>query len=354
MEGLVPLASEPSGAMEPELEEFQVEQLRPFCSDLLRQRRQLLGQVASREQSCTQLLSENLELRCLQARMLEALGRCGLDLEQFLAEDARKLRMAQADKQLEDELKEMHAVVSDQQKRIDMLLKENERLRQGPGPPPEAEAEAPQAPAPLPPPPDEPSEPAVPPGGLSAEPRQRPWPLRTVRKAVAPLRPAEPEEGSTASRAVVVRLMPGAVEVASGRRVEKIQVTLSAKDPARAVRGLVLEAGLRWPDEGGAGGLAAGQLLLHGQALDLDAPLPTLPEGAELRLVRQPNGRLRCQGFHAASGPRGLLMSGDRWEPRSSRKAAVDFFDAVGDKDIDHMSKILLAKRGQMKPGYKT
>ncbi|CAJ1339612.1 unnamed protein product [Effrenium voratum] len=364
-----------------------VEQLRPFCADLLRQRRQLLGQVASREQSCTQLLSENLELRCLQAfrayeqwdvsqmgaeckaRLLEALGRCGLDLEQFLAEemwqaDARKLRMAQAakpadaraDKQLEDELKEMHAVVSDQQKRIDMLLKENERLRQGPGPPPEAEAEAPQAPAPLPPPPDEPSEPAVPPGGLSAEPRQRPWPLRTVRKAVAPLRPAEPEEGSTASRAVVVRLMPGAVEVASGRRVEKIQVTLSAKDPARAVRGLVLEAGLRWPDEGGAGGLAAGQLLLHGQALDLDAPLPTLPEGAELRLVRQPNGRLRCQalradsdalresrfdGFHAASGPRGLLMSGDPWEPR---KAAVDFFDAVGDKDIDHMSKILLAK----------
>ena len=37
---------------------------------------------------------------------------------------------SQVDKQLEAELREMHAVVSDQQKRLDALTLENERLRQ--------------------------------------------------------------------------------------------------------------------------------------------------------------------------------------------------------------------------------
>lgn len=38
--------------------------------------------------------------------------------------------LSQVDKQLEAELREMHAVVSDQQKRLDTLTLENERLRQ--------------------------------------------------------------------------------------------------------------------------------------------------------------------------------------------------------------------------------
>jgi len=36
----------------------------------------------------------------------------------------------EVDKQLEDELRQMHAVVGDQQKRLDALVLENERLRE--------------------------------------------------------------------------------------------------------------------------------------------------------------------------------------------------------------------------------
>ena len=36
----------------------------------------------------------------------------------------------EVDKQLEDELRQMHAVVGEQQKRLDALVHENERLRE--------------------------------------------------------------------------------------------------------------------------------------------------------------------------------------------------------------------------------
>ena len=83
-------------------------------------------------------------------------------------------------------------------------------------------------------------------------------------------------------------------------------------------------------------------------------------EGCELRLVKgsKSMGPLRCQGFFAPSGPRGVLMSADAWHPRTSRpvclfdlgdlfglrKATVDFFDEVNDADMDQMTKITLAK----------
>eukprot|EP00438_Fugacium_kawagutii_P019489 Skav235622 [mRNA] locus=scaffold358:281481:285202:+ [translate_table: standard] len=115
---------------EVELEHFEVSELRQLSASLLRDRRKLLTQLQQRERSCTELLSENFELNAWQSKLLSALDRANINLEEFLKEDDRKVRMAEADKQLEAELRQMHQAVGDQQKRLDALLRENDELRQ--------------------------------------------------------------------------------------------------------------------------------------------------------------------------------------------------------------------------------
>lgn len=257
----------------------------------------------------------------------------------------------------------MHAVVGDQQKRLDALLLENEKLREElqardlPQPkdepakmPREACQEPPEAPSPAP----------LSPAPPEAAPQARPWPLRA---SVAPLRNAR---GLAEIRHVRlgVRLMPTALR-SNGRAVEKLEVSLSLAEPAEAVLKLLIDAGLSWPRAASSlgpaaqeGGLREGHFLLNGKALSLELPLQDqgVQEGSELRLVkgRKAMGQLACQGVFAPRLPRGILMSAEPWEPRTSRKAVVDFFDKVNNVDMDHMAKITMIKRGQTKPFYKT
>lgn len=350
---------------EVETEHFEASELRKLSGELLRERRKLLAQLQQREQSCTELLSENFELKTLQSRLFSALDRAKIDVHEFLKEDERKVRMAEVDKQLEDELRQMHAVVGDQQKRLDALVLENERLRE------QLQAKD------LPQPTDEPAKmpceafqemPAeaslgAPPSPAAPEalevPKPRPWPLRA---SVAPLRNAKALAEIRHVR-LGVRLMPTALR-SNGRAVEKLEVSLSLAEPAEAVLKLLLDAGLFWPRAASSlgpaqeGGLREGHFLLNGKALSLDLPLQDqgVQEGSELRLVkgRRAMGQLACQGVFAPRLPRGILMSAEPWEPRTSRKAAVDFFDKVNNVDMDHMAKITRIKRGQTKPFYKT
>ncbi|CAE7685027.1 unnamed protein product, partial [Symbiodinium pilosum] len=144
----------------------------------------------------------------------------------------------------------------------------------------------------------------------SVEP-QRPWPLRTVRKAVAPLR-------SAPAKAKLVRLqirfMPSAASSVSGRPVHKTEVSVhTAAAPTEVLR-VLLSQGLAWPASlapaGEDHGLP-GHLLLHGKLLDDSRPLVEqgVQDGCELRLVKGPkvHAPVRC--------PRGLLMRANPWEP---------------------------------------
>lgn len=85
---------------EVETEHFEASELRKLSGELLRERRKLLAQLQQREQSCTELLSENFELKTLQSRLFSALDRAKIDIHEFLKEDDRKVRMAEVDKQL--------------------------------------------------------------------------------------------------------------------------------------------------------------------------------------------------------------------------------------------------------------
>lgn len=154
----------------------------------------------------------------------------------------------------------MHAVVGELQKRTESLEAENRHLRRLSG-----EAELPRQVPRLEEEVEEVSEPLD--LLLEAE-ALRPWPLRTVRKAVAPLRP---RQGSASPVRLVVRLMPKAMS--GGRAVEKVSVTLSLASKARELQEL-LAAELSWPRAGGEQDLGLqGHLLLHGKALAMDVAL---------------------------------------------------------------------------------
>eukprot|EP00439_Symbiodinium_sp_Y106_P063307 s193_g9.t2 len=143
-----------------------------------------------------------------------------------------------------------------------------------------------------------------------AEP-QRPWPLRTVRKAVAPLRPAAAKPQPVRLQ---IRFMPAAASSVSGRPVHKTQVSLHTSAPPTEVLRLLLSQGLAWPASlaptGEEFGLP-GHLLFHGKLLDEGKPLVEqgIQDGCELRLVKGPkvHAPVRCS--------RGLLMNAHPWEP---------------------------------------
>eukprot|EP00434_Breviolum_minutum_P003672 symbB.v1.2.003229.t1/scaffold181.1/size282934/10 len=356
-------------------EEMSLEgELRRRDSELLR----CQAQLQQREITCMNLLSENVQLKSLKSRLFAALERVNIDPAEFLKDDERKIRMEKVDKQLEAELREMHAVVSDQQKRLDALTLENERLRQELHDRHQV-SEVPQSARSAsskmvevfsesfasPPPPELATNVAKP----------RPWPLRS---SVAPTHQAN--KGPPLR--LLVRLMPRALR-RNGGAVEKLEVSLSLSEPAKEVMKLLQNAQLSWSSAGMTEELTMGQLQLNGKVLTMDQSLEdqgvvgtlltTLSiqpsanhneaeaeaircqEDSELRLVKRPKvvGQFQSQGVFAPRLPRGILMNAEPWAPRSSRKAAVDFFDQVNDADMDHMAKILLKKRGQTEPHYK-
>ncbi|CAE7037748.1 unnamed protein product [Symbiodinium sp. CCMP2592] len=317
-----------------EVDSMEAPELRQLCGALLRQRRELQSQLAEREASCTRLLSENSELRALHSRLFGALEREGLDVEELLKEDERKLRTAKVERQLEEELRELHGLVAEQQKQLDAALTESQGLRREleasqrfaskettlpsevanesikaqqalEAARPASASEEEEAPDPLPNPP--------------AEPR-RPWPLRTVRKAVAPLRPAAAKPQPVRLQ---IRFMPAAASSVSGRPVHKTQVSVHTSAPPTEVLRLLLDQGLAWPASlapaGEEFGLP-GHLLFHGKLLDEGKPLVEqgIQDGCELRLVKGPkvHAPVRC--------PRGLLMNAHPWEPgKIGQKAGV-------------------------------
>lgn len=242
-------------------------------------------------------------------------------MEELLKEDERKLRTAKVERQLEEELRELHGLVAEQQKQLDAAAAESQGLRREleasqrcaskettlpaeanegvkalEAARPVSAGEEEEAPDPLPHPPAE---------------QKRPWPLRTVRKAVAPLRPA-------AAKAQPVRLqirfMPAAASSVSGRPVHKTQVFVHTSAPPTEVLRLLLGQGLAWPASlapaGEEFGLP-GHLLFHGKLLDEGKPLVEqgIQDGCELRLVKGPKVHppVKC--------PRGLLMNAHPWEP---------------------------------------
>ncbi|CAE7335842.1 unnamed protein product [Symbiodinium natans] len=302
-----------------EVDSMEAPELRRLCGALLRQRRDWAAQLAEREASCTRLLSENFELRSLHSRLFAALEREGLDVDELLKEDERKLRMAKVERQLEEELRELHAVVSKQQAQLDAALAESQHLRsemeaskrsgtkETTAPPEPVRGSGCAVEAARPPSEEELPDPLPNP---NTEP-QRPWPLRTVRKAVAPLRP-------TAAKAQPVRLqirfMPAAASSVSGRPVHKAEVSVHTAAPPTEVLRLLLGQGLAWPASlalaGEEHGLP-GHLLLHGKLLDDARPLAEqgVQDGCELRLVKGPKVHAR------AHCPRGLLMNAHPWEP---------------------------------------
>jgi len=323
-------------------------ELRRRDSELLR----CQAQLQQREITCMNLLSENVQLKSLKSRLFAALERVNIDPAEFLKDDERKIRMEKVDKQLEAELREMHAVVSDQQKRLDALTLENERLRQELHDRHQV-SEVPQSARSAsskmvevfsesfasPPPPELATNVAKP----------RPWPLRS---SVAPTHQAN--KGPPLR--LLVRLMPRALR-RNGGAVEKLEVSLSLSEPAKEVMKLLQNAQLSWSSAGMTEELTMGQLQLNGKVLTMDQSLEDqgVKEDSELRLVKRPKvvGQFQSQGVFAPRLPRGILMNAEPWAPRSSRKAAVDFFDQVNDADMDHMAKILLKKRGQTEPHYK-
>ena len=179
--------------------------------------------------------------------------------------------------------------------------------------------------------------------------KPRPWPLRS---SVAPTHQAN--KGPPLR--LLVRLMPRALR-RNGGAVEKLEVSLSLSEPAKEVMKLLQNAQLSWSSAGMTEELTMGQLQLNGKVLTMDQSLEDqgVKEDSELRLVKRPKvvGQFQSQGVFAPRLPRGILMNAEPWAPRSSRKAAVDFFDQVNDADMDHMAKILLKKRGQTEPHYK-
>ncbi|CAE7920729.1 unnamed protein product, partial [Symbiodinium sp. KB8] len=51
------------------------------------------------------------------------------DVEELLKEDERKLRTAKVERQLEEELRELHGLVAEQQKQLDAAAAESQGLR---------------------------------------------------------------------------------------------------------------------------------------------------------------------------------------------------------------------------------
>eukprot|EP00930_Biecheleria_cincta_P070307 TRINITY_DN57949_c0_g1_i1.p1 TRINITY_DN57949_c0_g1~~TRINITY_DN57949_c0_g1_i1.p1 ORF type:complete len:446 (+),score=96.72 TRINITY_DN57949_c0_g1_i1:194-1339(+) len=374
-----------------------------------------------REESCTRLQLENQELQVLQARLNAALERAGVTAAELLREDERKVRMMKTEKKLEDEMKELHTCISEQQKALKAALKENDTLRRQlegracvplhgdsvqadalatdltprpvepsahPSYPPQVGQEAaaclarpPHVAAQTP---GQGSRPGtsdvdsgsqLPATGKPVPPEDaRPWPMRYGRH-VAPLR--APSQLPKSARAphelcVVVRLSPPAVVRGheEGQKVEEVKLVLQSTDLASVVKQKLVEAGMYWQasvqlplvlegrDETEAHALAEGHLLLNGKPLKPETALQDqgVRTGSELRLLRSRSymGRLRCHGFHAVGGPRGILMNAQTWVPRGTRDAAEGFFEDVEQRDLAGMLHYSLAKRGLTKPEYKT
>jgi len=258
-------------------------------------------------------------------------------------------RLQKMERKLEDEMRELHAVISEQQKQLDQVLAENRSLKQPDEPAKEAE------PVPAEPIKVEGDVQPLPPSVERTAPL-RPWPLRSVRKDMGALRPSASPRTPMKLR-LTVQLGGGAK--AADHNLEKVDVEVMSSASVADVKKLLAEAGVGWAgnERGPDSSLAEGNLLVRGALLKPELTLQEqgVVDGSQLRLLKSRiSGQLRCQSLHAPAGPRGILMNAEGWEPKGTRKAVSDFFDTVDGDDLRRLSKIRYAKQGIVVQEYKT